>query len=211
MKKSLIILILLVLNITIYISKSKTMEVGIIDLNLNENDKAFTLLSLENSKSILINNQDLLLLEYIDSTDIEKSLKLYGIDILNNLILTSPTTINIKSYNKQTLNHNINISNINVIKKDNIILMDYYNYRFCIYKSGKEKDLESCDFIYFLSIDNVDFSDNILAVFFDLGIEKEKIERYYDKWVDSYILKENSFYTLKLSKNFYDVIEVPLN
>jgi hypothetical protein len=51
----------------------------------------------------------------------------------------------------------------------------------------------------------------VLAVFFDKNIKENKIEKYYDKWVDSYILNNKTFYTLKFLNNDYEVIEDKIN
>ena len=60
-------------------------------------------------------------------------------------------------------------------------------------------------------MDNINFSDEVLAVFFDKNIKENKIEKYYDKWVDSYILNDKTFYTLKFLNNDYEVIEDKIN
>lgn len=210
MKKYLIILFLLLLDVSLYVNKVETSMTEVIDLKLQDNELAVTILSLENSKSVLLNNTDLLILEYIDSTDIQETLNLYNVDILDNLILISNDVVDVKSYNKQTLNKKVEIKNVNILKNNNIITINYLDYNFCIYKEGLNKILNSCDFVYFLSLDNIDFSDEVLVTFFDSIIKKEKIEKYYDKWVDSYILNVKSFYTLKLLKDDYNVIEIPI-
>lgn len=210
MKKYFIILILFILNIFLYTNKAK-MSSAQIDLDLEKDELALSIFSLDNSKSILINKSDLLILEYIDSLSLQKNLDLYGINVLDNIILNNQDITDIKSYNKQTLNNKIKLGSIDIIKNDNIKIINYYDYSFCVYKSGKNKQLNNCDFIYFLDMDKVDFTDDVLVVFFDSSIDEDKIENYYDKWVDSYILNDKIIYTLKLLPNDYDVIEVPLN
>ena len=203
MKKYFIILILFILNIFLYTNKAK-MSSAQIDLDLEKDELALSIFSLDNSKSILINKSDLLILEYIDSLSLQKNLDLYGINVLDNIILNNLDITDIKSYNKQTLNNKIKLGSIDIIKNDNIKIINYYDYSFCIYKSGKNKQLNNCDFIYFLDMDKVDFTDDVLVVFFDSSIDEDKIENYYDKWVDSYILNDKIIYTLKLLPNDYD-------
>lgn len=211
MKKYFVILIIILIDIFLYINKTKSSTFEFVDINLDKNEIGLTLLSLDNSKSILINKSSLLILEYIDSLDLEKKLNLYGIDVLENVILNGNYTPDIKSYNKHTLNNKVKLNNLTINKKDNIEIINYYDYSFCIYKTGKNKDLSNCDFIYFLNIDDVDFTDEVLVAFFDSDIDKDDIEKYYDKWVDSYILNNKNTYTLKLLPNDYNVVEVPIN
>ena len=181
MKKYFIIIILIILNILVYTDKTILSSSSKINLDLKEEEIALSIISLDNSKSILINKKDLFVLEYIDSLNLEKVINLYGVNILRNLIQNNNDLINIKSYN------------------------------FCIYKSGTNKNLSICNFIYFLDMDNINFSDEVLAVFFDKNIKENKIEKYYDKWVDSYILNDKTFYTLKFLNNDYEVIEDKIN
>ena len=195
MKKYFIIIILIILNILVYTDKTILSSSSKINLDLKEEEIALSIISLDNSKSILINKKDLFVLEYIDSLNLEKVINLYGVNILRNLIQNNNDLINIKSYNKQTLNNKIMIDNITFEVNDNIKIINYKNYNFCIYKSGTNKN----------------FSDEVLAVFFDKNIKENKIEKYYDKWVDSYILNDKTFYTLKFLNNDYEVIEDKIN
>ncbi len=211
MKKYFIIIILIILNILVYMDKTILSSSSKINLDLKEEEIALSIISLDNSKSILINKKDLFVLEYIDSLNLEKVINLYGVNILRNLIQNNNDLINIKSYNKQTLNNKIMIDNITFEVNDNIKIINYKNYNFCIYKSGTNKNLSICNFIYFLDMDNINFSDEVLAVFFDKNIKENKIEKYYDKWVDSYILNDKTFYTLKFLNNDYEVIEDKIN
>jgi len=210
MKKYLIILLLVLLNVIVYTNKTKIASKELINLDLSKNEFALTIFSLENSKSILINKSELLVLEYIDSLNLENRLKLYGIEVLNNVIFKNEQIINIKSYNKQLLKRKIKIDEAEITKNENIDIIKYHDYSFCVYKSGNNKNLNNCDFIYFLDIDEIDFSDDVLAVFFDSDIDKNKIELYYDKWVDSYILNAKTIYTLKLLPNDYRVLEATI-
>ncbi len=139
MKKYFIIIILIILNILVYTDKTILSSSSKINLDLKEEEIALSIISLDNSKSILINKKDLFVLEYIDSLNLEKVINLYGVNILRNLIQNNNDLINIKSYNKQTLNNKIMIDNITFEVNNNIKIINYKNYNFCIYKSGINK------------------------------------------------------------------------
>lgn len=208
MKKIYILLGLILLNVLIYINKNSIDK--LVNLEIKNDDFIITLFSTKDIKSLLINKKDLFILKNNDNK-INQILNKEGITTLNNVIFENEYQTNIKSYNKYLINKKIMIDNFSIEKKENITILNYIDYSFCIYKNGNNKNLNNCDFIYFLEIDKVDFSDDVLIVFFDSSIDKDIIELYYDKWVDSYILNNTSFYTLKLSKNDYSVIEVPIN
>lgn len=211
MKKCFVMLILLIVDILLYTNKTKLSSIDNIDLNLKQGEIALTILSLEKSKSILLNRNDLFVISYEDSTNINDILNLYEIRTLDTQILNGHFNTDIKSYNKQTLYNSLILNDLKLIKKNNIVSIDYYNYSFCIYKSGDNKDLKNCDFIYFLDIDDIDYSDDVLAVFFDKNINTNIIEKYYDKWVDSYILNNRNLYTIKMSWNDYEVVQIQIN
>ena len=138
MKKYFIIIILIILNILVYTDKTILSSSSKINLDLKEEEIALSIISLDNSKSILINKKDLFVLEYIDSLNLEKVINLYGVNILRNLIQNNNDLINIKSYNKQTLNNKIMIDNITFEVNDNIKIINYKNYNFCIYKKNSD-------------------------------------------------------------------------
>ena len=127
MKKYFIIIILIILNILVYTDKTILSSSSKINLDLKEEEIALSIISLDNSKSILINKKDLFVLEYIDSLNLEKVINLYGVNILRNLIQNNNDLINIKSYNKQTLNNKIMIDNITFEVNDNIKIINYKN------------------------------------------------------------------------------------
>ena len=72
MKKYFIIIILIILNILVYTDKTILSSSSKINLDLKEEEIALSIISLDNSKSILINKKDLFVLEYIDSLNLEK-------------------------------------------------------------------------------------------------------------------------------------------
>lgn len=188
--------------------KTATIKVGKIDLNLKENETSLTILNSSNSKSILINDNNLLIITYIDENEITETLNNFNIKILNNLISLEQITTNINSYNRYLLNKNIEIDNIKIEKSENIIKIKQENNLFCIYENGSNKNLNNCDFIWFIEIDDIDFHDDTKVVFYDNTINQKKIEKFYDKWVDSYSLNNKSYYSLRINEENYDIIDI---
>ena len=52
-------------------------------------------------------------------------------------------------------------------------------------------------------------SDNILAVFYDDGIDKKWLGQVQESWVDNNIVSTDSFTILKISEESYNIIVVP--
>lgn len=208
MKKILLILIIIFLYSMMIYEKTAITEVGKIDLNLKENETTLTILNSSNSKSILINDKNLLIITYIDENEISEILNNFNIKILSNLISLEQITTNINSYNRYLLNENIEIDDIKIEKEENIIKIKQEDNLFCIYENGSNKNLNNCDFIWFIEIDDIDFDDDTKVVFYDNAINQKKIEKFYDKWVDSYTLNNESYYSLRINEENYDIIDI---
>jgi len=208
MKKIILILTIIFLYSIIIYQKTTTIEVGKLNLNLKEEETSLTILNDSNSKSILINDNNLLIITYIDENEISETLSKFNIKILENLITLEQITTNINSYNRYLLDENIKIENIKIEKEENIIKIKQNNNLFCIYENGSNKNLSNCDFIWFIEIDDIDFDDDTKVVFYDNSINQKKIEKFYDKWVDSYTLDNKSYYSLRLKQENYDIIDI---
>jgi len=208
MKKIILILTIIFLYSIIIYQKTTTIEVGKLNLNLKEEETSLTILNDSNSKSILINDNNLLIITYIDENEISETLSKFNIKILENLITLEQITTNINSYNRYLLDENIKIENIKIEKEENIIKIKQNNNLFCIYENGSNKNLSNCDFIWFIEIDDIDFDDDTKVVFYDNSINQKKIEKFYDKWVDSYTLDNKSYYSLRLKQEKYDIIDI---
>jgi len=208
MKKIILILTIIFLYSIIIYQKTTTIEVGKLNLNLKEEETSLTILNDSNSKSILINDNNLLIITYIDENEISETLSKFNIKILENLITLEQITTNINSYNRYLLNENIKKENIKIEKEENIIKIKQNNNLFCIYENGSNKNLSNCDFIWFIEIDDIDFDDDTKVVFYDNSINQKKIEKFYDKWVDSYTLDNKSYYSLRLKQENYDIIDI---
>ena len=167
-----------------------------------------TILNNDNSKSLLINNENLIVITYINENEINNTLQQFNIKKLKNLISLDNIKLNINSENIINLNKTINIDNIKISEEENIIKINHQNNIFCIYENGLNQNLDECDFIWFIELEKVDFSDNTKIVFYDNAINKKNIEELSDKWVDSYILNNKVYYSLKIDKRNYDIIEI---
>lgn len=104
----------------------------------------------------------------------------------------------------------ININNIIFNVNDKIeILFD--NKKFCIYKKELDRDNYSdCDFIYLYKIDNdfyITLNNNISVLFYDAysSFNYRFMYMLSNVWIDSYTIDEDSYTTLTLKDNDYEV------
>ncbi len=122
-------------------------------------------------------------------------------------------TLYIFKYNKK-INNLKNIFNIEKI--DNIISnneinnnIKIYNYNFCILKENI--DINNCTFIYIKEeIPNVSFNNTNKVVFYDNSISDEYKENLYTKWLDVYELNDDNYTILKIKKDTYNILNIPL-
>lgn len=209
MKKIILIFILIFIYIIIITKKVQQTFIEKIDFKLKEDETVLLFIRNDNKAIYLSNNNNLLLLEY-KNDKVLNNLNMIGIKKINNLILLNDVETKISKENKYVLNKNLNINNLDINRKDNIIELKYNNYKLCIYDKGNNKKLSDCDFVYMLDIDNdVLLNDNILAVFYDEKIGDKYLEKYYELWVDSYIIDSKSYVFIKFSKEDYEIITIP--
>lgn len=104
----------------------------------------------------------------------------------------------------------ININNIIFNVNDKIeILFD--DKKFCIYKKELDRDNYSdCDFIYLYKIDNdfyITLNNNISVLFYDAysSFNYRFMYMLSNVWIDSYTIDEDSYTTLTLKDNDYEV------
>ena len=208
MKKIIIIAILIIIDIILCCDKSVFGYSKKIDLKLNKDQLAVSVIANNENKMILINNTDLLIIKGFN--DVSKILNLYNIKILNNIIFLDKTIDGIQSYDKQKLVDNLSINNVKIIKKQNIIKLEIYKHTFCIYTKGNNKNFDDCNYVYIADYEDIDVPENVIAVIFD---EKNKnvVRKYYDKWVDCYIINSNNIYIFKFSIDEYEVINTTIN
>ena len=104
----------------------------------------------------------------------------------------------------------ININNIIFNVNDKIeILFD--DKKFCIYKKELDRDNYSdCDFIYLYKIDNdfyITLNNNISVLFYDAysSFNYRFMYMLSNVWIDSYTIDVDSYTTLTLKDNDYEV------
>lgn len=197
--------LLLLLTLIIILIHNKT-KIQPINKYLDENKINIKIISTTNNKSLLINNTNLLVLTLIDENEIKNILNNLNIRKLYNLI--TDNDINIETYNKTNLTTNIKLDNISIKKDNNIIRIKGNNKQLCIYEVGINKNLNNCNFIWFLEIDDIDFDDNTEVVFYDHLITQKDIEQFYDKWVDSYKIEDKTNYEIIITQENYDIIDI---
>lgn len=202
--KKILILVITIYTIIIYNIDDieKTSKI------LNDDEIRLKIISTDNSKSLLINDNNLLLITFIDENEINEILNKLNIRKLYNLI--TQEIVNIKTYKQNLLRTNLNIENVNIIKQNNIIKIKYNNKQLCIYEKGNNKSLDNCNFIWFIDIDEIDFTDDTEAVFYDNTINQKEVEKFYDKWVDSYKIEDKKIYEIIINEENYDIVDIDI-
>lgn len=194
MKKGLILLLILVL--TLFNVDTRAFKAKNIDLRLMGQEKAVVFLRLSGSTSLLINDENssnLFILDYKNDNNLKQVLKVFD---------SNPDVYYLKNW------HEKRIDDIYVLKDRDGFKLTINNYTLCAVNNKKE--VNNCDFVYLMRL-NQEFymSDNILAIFYDDGIDKKWLRQVQESWVDNNMVSTDSFTILKISEESYNIIVVP--
>lgn len=166
-----------------------------IDLKTKEDEVNIVFLKLRNSTSLLIDEIDhskLFFLKYENNKGVGKALDIFSAE---------PEIFWMK-------NSSGYIDNL-YIQKSKYILIKINDYNLCIVED--EKEAKDCDFIYLLSLNEVFTVDKkTTAVFYDENIPDDYLSEINESWIESHIVSLESFTILKLNKEEYTILVVPL-
>lgn len=194
MRKGLILLLIMIL--ILFNVDTRALRAKKIDLRLMEQEKAVVFLRLSGSISLLINdgdNSNLFILEYKNDNNLNYALQVFD---------SNPDIYYLKNMTEKR------IDDIYVLKDRNGFKLMINNYTLCAVNNKKE--VNNCDFVYLMQL-NQEFymSDNILAVFYDDGIDKKWLGQVQESWVDNNMVSTDNFTILKINEESYNIIIVP--
>ncbi len=190
MKKVYLIIVLVIVNLFLLCGKIYSNKLKNINLKLKEDEIAVVILSLQDSKSLLVKAQDIYLL-YTFSYENSKNLE-------NNVALFTEKVDYVFMNEEYPLSYpyKIQLDELTVIQ--NIQLepnrLHYNNYTFCI------NEKENCDFIY-LTKEIGDIQQKS-TIFYDEFLAQEYIESFHDDWIDVYKITNESYTILVLGNDF---------
>ncbi len=215
MKKLIFIFVILLLYLFIIKQKLETAFIEKINLNLLDDEIAVIFLSSDDYKTILLkdNAEELLLiLDLKNDKILKKSLNKFLDNKLDYLFYIKPlSNLNIDSSIRDVLSNRVDFINFYITKNSNIITISNDNYNFCIYDIGENNDVTNCDFVYFSDMNNqINISENLKAIFYEKKVANNFKENTYIKWIDNYELNADAYNILKISKNNYDIITIPI-
>ncbi len=195
MKKLYLIIFLIVINISLLYVKIFSNKMKKIDLKLKSDEIGVILLSLETSKSLLITNGDTFLLytfSYQDDQNLVQRLSLFT-DKVDYVFMQNEYSL---SYPYKTvLDGLVVIQNIQLEPNR----LHYNNKTFCI------NEIKNCNFVYLT--EELEFEENLDAVFYDESLSDSYIETLHEKWLDVYKITTASSTILLLNKD-YEVIHL---
>ena len=145
----------------------------------------------------------LILFSYNDSFN--KIKNVFNLNEINELISFEPYLKSKKYYN---LNSNFKLSNF--YKENNLYILKLYNYNFCIVNEPNLL-INNCTFTYFNDIyDGIEFNDSNKVVFYSNTVSDDFKEMIYTKWLDIYELNNLNYTILKVKKDSYNIINIPV-
>ena len=200
-------ILITIISFSLFI-KTKATQSTDYDISINKNDTLISFIMEDNLNALYIKNKNvktLIILSYNNIKNIEKSLKIYNIDSIDELYNISPVILSL--YNKTSKMLKVH---------NNYIKLDYNN--FCIYNFEYQEETEKkdCRFIYILN-HNPNITQNnytnqeVVYQNYNSTLPTIIQEDIYNKWIDLYTINMNEYTILKISNNDYETIVIPRN
>lgn len=213
MKKLLLILFVIVCYLKWVTVMAAEENLKRIRMNLNEDEIGITFVYDENAKLLLISSNEeefLILLESIGEIDLQKILKPFRYQDINPLLVSTETPLQDRDRKHfQVVEGEYEIGDIEVEVTKNMAVLDYYQHKFCVAIKQNEK-IEDCTFLYLINpILNEELKDSLKVAIYDEGISEEVILKNYNNWIDTVRLSSDSYTTLLLDKETYNIFEIP--
>lgn len=211
MKKITFLIIIILITASIFINKND-MQVSnnSYDIIYKEGEVGITFILEKGMNAILINdndnNNDLIILDYKNNETLKKQLKKFNIPKIKNLYNVTPVILNLYGVKSKFL------------KEDNndLITFKYNDKDFCIYVSDNniEKNI-NCEFVYMYKFSNdtkITFGNKVSLIFQnnDNRLSTKLQEVLYEKWIDIYTINPYEYATLKIMKDGFDTIIIPI-
>lgn len=213
MKRIILIVILIIIYCFIIIQKSKGVFAEKIDLNLDDNEIGIIIYNNEEDFLMFKENDrnTLFVINMVNRVKIRNFLDIFSVDKIDNLIVYPNMDIKIDSKNKYYVNEKIDLENIKFERLDNILKINIYDYNLCIYNAGNNNNIDDCTFTYFKDIDDkLKITDKNKVVFYNEDIGEKFQEKLYTKWIDNYSLSNDVYTVLKVKKDNYNIINIPI-
>ncbi|MBQ7140126.1 MAG: hypothetical protein IJO32_01325 [Bacilli bacterium] len=208
--RKIIIIVLILIILSLFKYETKEVFKESYDIIYKKGEVGITFILESDINALLINNNDdendLIILDYSNINKLINELKKFKIPKIKNLYNITPVIIKIDG-----------IESSQIKPKNNIIELEYNSKKFCIYINDNnfEKKLISCDFIYMYKFNkniNLEFDNNTSIVFQNNNnqIPIKLQENLYQNWIDIYTINSYEYTTLKILKDGFDTIIIPI-
>ena len=78
-------------------------------------------------------------------------------------------------------------------------------------KEVSNNNINACTFTYFKSAnEDININDSNKVVIFNENEEEKFQEKIYTKWIDTYTLDDDNYTVIKLKKDNYNIINIPV-
>ena len=210
MKKIIFLIFIILIVGTFFMNKNYEKVFNNYDIIYKEDETTITFISNNSVNALLINDNknenELIILNYKSIKKLKKGLKKLEISNVKNIYNITPVIINMFNTTSKTL----------IPDKNDLIKLKYNNKDFCIYMNNNNiKKHIDCNFIYIYKFNSENipiFGNNVNIVFQNynnrLPISTE--ETLYENWIDIYTLTPYEYVTLKLLKDSFDIIIIPI-
>lgn len=170
----------------------------------------------ENHYLLLLNDEvsSILILKHTDDHVMQRVLNRFKLERITVLMLEA---LNIGFPYKQKIiidHHQLEGDDLKIKKEGETIKIEFEDNLFCIYLGGSNKYLSACNYLYYYQIDNLSFNSfnrGTYALFYryDLPLPSYFLEEAYERWIDTYMLRDQELLMLKFDEDDVDIIILP--
>jgi len=218
-RKISVLIALIFLIIYLIMIKPKTKIVGIskIDFNLDDEELAVVFINDFPDSFLLFLNEEVRILVVLNykKRNFQETLNKFNMGPFN-VLLIKDIDLDFNYHKKIKLITDYEEEDINFVLDQNIIKVEYEDALFCIYVSrmdARNKFLD-CDFIYFynvLGITHLDISKETDLILYHnkRPLPTFLMEKIYERWLDTYILRDDEFTIMKMEEDYFNIIAIP--
>jgi hypothetical protein len=188
-----------------------------INLKLTEDETAIVFITDKYNDLFLITNNthSLLLLLNYKGTDLKSILNKFSIKDVVTLTIEDIHLNN--EYGKiVVLKNEYTYGEVEYKLDKNLIKISYEDMDFCIYVDRGEKrtNFMACNFIYFYNVNNIgyfDINERTEIIFYHnrRPLSTYLVEDIYQKWINTYTIRDGEYTIIKLNDDYYNIIVVP--
>lgn len=210
-----IITLLIILLVVLSLSKYSTPVLRNNSFLLTDDEVIIIFANAEEDHYLLLLTETaavVIILNYNNKTNLEKVLKRFALEGAPVLILTNNKELP-QETGRVIISNEFELEDVEIERNEHLLQIKTDDLNFCL-TLGAETKLSNCNLIYYYKINMVTLNDlnrSTYGIFYRYNniLPKFFLEETYERWIDTYIVRDDEYLILKLDDDDYDVLTIP--